>query len=56
MPIASAVGIFENRRWDFVEKRNAVIDELMDQRFGHDSLIALATVENGEPFVQTVNA
>lgn len=39
-----------------MEKRNAVIDELMDQRFGHDSLIALATVENGEPFVRTVNA
>ena len=29
---------------------------LMDERFGHDALIALATVENGRPAVRTVNA
>ena len=29
---------------------------LMNERFGHDSLIALATVEDGLPWVRTVNA
>lgn len=28
----------------------------MKERFGHDSLLALATVENGLPWVRTVNA
>ena len=28
---------------------------LMDLRFGHDSLIALGTVEDGKPWVRTVN-
>jgi uncharacterized pyridoxamine 5'-phosphate oxidase family protein len=30
--------------------------ELMAERFGRDALIALATVEDGEPRVRTVNA
>lgn len=30
--------------------------EIMQERFGHDSLIALATVEDGLPWVRTVNA
>lgn len=29
---------------------------IMKERFGHDSLIALATVEDGLPWVRTVNA
>ena len=29
---------------------------IMRERFGHDSLIALATVEDGLPWVRTVNA
>ena len=29
--------------------------EIMRERFGHDSLIALATVEDGLPWVRTVN-
>ena len=32
------------------------VRELMTERFGHDSLIALATVEEGLPWVRTVNA
>ena len=35
---------------------NAAFQEKMHQRFGQDSLIALATVENGLPHVRTVNA
>ena len=30
--------------------------EIMNERFGHDNLLALATVESGEPWVRTVNA
>lgn len=30
--------------------------EIMNERFGHDNLIALATVEDGEPWVRAVNA
>ena len=29
--------------------------DIMQERFGHDSLIALATVEDGLPWVRTVN-
>lgn len=32
------------------------VREIMRERFGHDSLIALATVEDGLPWVRTVNA
>lgn len=31
------------------EKRNTKTNTLMNECFGHDSLIALATVENGVP-------
>lgn len=30
--------------------------DIMKERFGHDSLIALATVEDGKPWVRTVDA
>lgn len=30
--------------------------EIMDQRFGHDTVLALATVENGVPWVRSVNS
>ncbi|MBR3929557.1 MAG: pyridoxamine 5'-phosphate oxidase family protein [Clostridia bacterium] len=33
-----------------------VTARMMNERFGKDSLIALATVENGKPRVRTVNA
>lgn len=29
--------------------------EIMDERFGHDTVLALATVENGVPWVRSVN-
>lgn len=35
---------------------NDMIHQLLTQRFGKDSLIALATVENGIPHVRTVDA
>lgn len=38
------------------EKLNPVTARIMDARFGKDSLIALATVDGGEPSVRTVNA
>lgn len=37
-------------------KMNADIAALMDERFGHDNLIALATVDGNSPAVRTVNA
>ena len=37
-------------------KRNADIAAIMDERFGHDNLIALATVDGDSPAVRTVNA
>lgn len=30
--------------------------EIMDERFGHDTVLALATVENGVPWVRSVNS
>lgn len=30
--------------------------EIMDERFGYDTVIALATVENGKPWVRNVNS
>ncbi len=36
-------------------KMNAEIAALMDQRFGHDSLIALATLDGDSPAVRTVD-
>ncbi len=37
-------------------KINAEITALMDERFGHDTLIALATLDGTSPAVRTVNA
>lgn len=37
-------------------KMNAHLAALMDERFGHDSLIALATADGDSPAVRTVNA
>lgn len=37
-------------------KYNAELAAIMEDRFGHDNLIALATVDNGIPSVRTVNA
>ncbi|MDE6762773.1 MAG: pyridoxamine 5'-phosphate oxidase family protein [Oscillospiraceae bacterium] len=39
-----------------MEKLNAKIKQIMNERFGKDSVIALATVENGMPYVRNVNA
>ena len=37
-------------------KHNTQTDLILTERFGKDSLIALATVENGIPYVRTVDA
>lgn len=37
-------------------KINAEVAAIMDERFGHDNLIALATVDGDSPAVRTVNA
>lgn len=37
-------------------KHNAQTDQILSDRFGKDSLIALATVEDGIPYVRTVDA
>ena len=37
-------------------KHNAQTDFILTDRFGKDSLIALASVENGIPYVRTVDA
>jgi len=39
-----------------MEKLNSHTSELMDARFGHDSLIALATTDGVHPAVRAVNA
>lgn len=31
-------------------------ENIMQERFGHDNVLALATAENGAPFVRSVNA
>lgn len=38
------------------EKMNEVTRKLMEERFGHDSLISLATVDGTSPAVRTVNS
>lgn len=38
------------------EPINEVMDTILTERFGKDSLIALATVSDGVPYVRTVNA
>ena len=37
-------------------KFNSEVDAIMNERFGKDNLIALATAENGVPHVRNVNA
>lgn len=39
-----------------MEKINEKIKQIMNERFGKDSVVALATVENGVPYVRNVNA
>lgn len=39
-----------------MEKLNEVTKKLMAERFGGDSVIALATVDGGKPVVRSVNA
>ncbi len=38
-----------------MEKLNDVTRELMNTRFGHDNLLALATMDGDTPQVRTVN-
>lgn len=38
-----------------MEKLKENVEKIMMERFGKDSLIALATTENGIPYVRTVN-
>ncbi len=44
------------KRRQTMEKLTAESKRLMDERFGHDSIIALATVDDGAPYVRNVNA
>lgn len=37
-------------------KLNEVLNEIMEERFGKDSVIALATINQGIPYVRNVNA
>ena len=37
-------------------KHNEITEAILTERFGKDSMIALATVENGIPSVRTVDA
>ena len=39
-----------------MEKLTKQAEEIMTERFGKDNVIALATVENGIPYVRSVNA
>ena len=39
-----------------MEKLSKRAEEIMVERFGKDNVIALATVENGMPYVRSVNA
>ena len=39
-----------------MEKLNEKTRQIMNERFGKDSIIALATVENGIPYVRNVDA
>lgn len=38
------------------EKLTATTSEIMNERFGHDSLISVATVDGTTPYVRTVNS
>lgn len=37
-------------------KLNQEAEKIMRERFGKDTVIALATIENGVPYVRNVNA
>lgn len=37
-------------------KRNQEIEQIMKERFGKDTILSLATVENGIPYVRNVDA
>ena len=39
-----------------MEKLTKISEEIMVERFGKDNVIALATTENGLPYVRNVNA
>ena len=39
-----------------MDKRTSEVNEILSERFGKDSLIALATVKDGTPHVRTVDA
>jgi general stress protein 26 len=39
-----------------MEKADSTAMALMEERFGRDTLLSLATVENGRPFVRIVNS
>ena len=39
-----------------MKKLSVQAEEIMIERFGKDTVIALATVENGIPYVRYVNA
>ena len=38
-----------------MEKLTLETKKMMDERFGQDSIIAVATVKDGEPYVRNVN-
>lgn len=38
------------------EKLSAKAEQIMMERFGHDVLISVATIEDGKPYVRTVNS
>lgn len=38
-----------------MKKRNQEMERIMTERFGKDTILALATVENGIPYVRNVN-
>ncbi|MDE6260955.1 MAG: pyridoxamine 5'-phosphate oxidase family protein [Oscillospiraceae bacterium] len=39
-----------------MKERTQEVEQIMTERFGKDTVIALATVENGVPYVRAVNA
>ena len=39
-----------------MEKLNQITEKIMNERFGKDSIIALATIENNQPHVRNVDA
>ncbi len=38
------------------KKISPQVKRILDERFGHDTLISLATVNDGKPYVRTVNS